>query len=110
MSQQEIRLVSVAPSSAYRVSVTLTVEDVGALWAAAASRLLSAPGITHEDVIDTIGPRQDPLIAECLATLTAPAAIPGCTLEDYAVAETHQLCAAEPRRLAGWPSDLFAMG
>ena len=41
---------------AYRVTLTLKVTDVAALWAAAAQRGLSAPGARHADVQDVIGP------------------------------------------------------
>ncbi len=72
-------------SASYTVTLSLTVEDARALWAAAAERALAAPGMTLADVLDTIGPREDPSIADCIAMLTAPAALPGCTLEGYEV-------------------------
>lgn len=76
----------------FTVSLTLTVEDARALWSAAADRALAAPGMTLVDVLDTIGPREDPAIAECIAMLAAPAALPGCVLETFEVAEvTSQL-------------------
>lgn len=74
-------------AASYTVSLTLTVEDARALWAAAADRALAAPGMTLADVLDTIGPREDPSIAECIAMLTAPAALPGCALDSYEVME-----------------------
>ncbi|MEP9359779.1 hypothetical protein [Sphingomonas sp. KR3-1] len=67
--------------------MSLTVEDVRALWAAAADRALAAPGTTLADVLDTIGPREDPSIADCIAMLTAPSALPGCALEAFDVRE-----------------------
>lgn len=77
-------------SGSYTVSLTLTVDDVRALWSAAADRALAAPGMTLADVLDTIGPREDPAIAECIAMLTAPAALPGCSLQSYDVVEDAQ--------------------
>lgn len=74
-------------TASYTVSLTLTVDDARALWAAAADRALAAPGMTLADVLDTIGPREDPSIAECIAMLTAPGALPGCTLDGYDVIE-----------------------
>lgn len=75
-----------APSAAgYRVTLTLSIEDAGALWNAAAERALQAPGMTLADVLDTIGPREDPSIADCIAMLTGPAAIAGCAVADYAI-------------------------
>jgi hypothetical protein len=73
-------------TTSFTVSLSLNVEDVRALWAAAAERALAAPGMTLADVLDTIGPREDPSIADCIAMLTAPAALPGCTLEGFDVA------------------------
>ncbi|WP_213982632.1 hypothetical protein [Sphingomonas sp. dw_22] len=69
------------------VTLALTVEDARALWSAAADRALSAPGMTIADVLDTIGPREDPSIAECISMLTAPAGIAGCALEGFEVRE-----------------------
>lgn len=86
MGVGEIRQGSEA-AAGYTVTLTLTVEDARALWAAAADRALAAPGTTLADVLDTIGPREDPSIADCIAMLTAPAALPGCALEAYEVAE-----------------------
>ncbi|WP_448661382.1 hypothetical protein ACG3SL_12075 [Sphingomonas sp. CJ20] len=44
--------------------------------------------MTLADVLDTIGPREDPQLAECLSMLTAPSAIPGCGLDSFTVRET----------------------
>jgi len=109
MNSRDIRLVNNQAASAYRVTLTLTVEDVRALWSAAAARAMSAPGLTVEDVLDTIGPREDPSIADCIAMLTAPSHIAGCMLEDYEVAETVQI-GAEPRRGASWLGEAVVVG
>jgi hypothetical protein len=77
---------SEAPRS-FTVSLTLTVDDARALWAAAADRALAAPGMGLADVLDTIGPREDPSIADCIAMLTSPTAIAGCALDSYDVVE-----------------------
>ena len=69
----------------YRVSLTLSVSDVTALWASAAARLLAAPGAEFCDVVDVIGPREDPSICECIAALARPAPVVGCALEDFSV-------------------------
>ena len=71
--------------SAFRIELSLSVSDASALWNAALDRGLAAPAATREDLIELIGPSQDPDLAACLALLTAPAAIPGCRLEDYEV-------------------------
>lgn len=67
----------------YRVNFTLAVSDVHALWAAAAARLLEAPGMTPDDVVEMIGPREDPAISDCIATLAKPDAMAGCLLDDF---------------------------
>ena len=67
----------------YRISLTLAVTDGRALWSAAAARLLAAPGTTLDDVIEVIGPCEDPLINDCIATLAKPDTFPGCVLDDF---------------------------
>lgn len=79
--------VSADQSTGFTVSVSLVVEDAQRLWAAAAERGLAAPGATLADVLDTIGPREDPAIAECIAMLMAPPAVPGCGLDSFTVRE-----------------------
>ncbi|NYT42119.1 hypothetical protein HZY97_15215 [Sphingomonas sp. R-74633] len=74
-------------ASSYSVSLTLSVTDARALWSAAADRALAAPGMTLADVLDTIGPREDPSIADCIAMLTGPAAIAGCAIEAFDIVE-----------------------
>jgi len=68
----------------YCVTLTLDVADVQALWTAAAERALQAPGMTLGDVLDTIGPREDPSVADCLALLAIPT-LPGCALDDLRI-------------------------
>ncbi|WP_052507856.1 hypothetical protein [Sphingomonas hengshuiensis] len=99
-------------TAAYTVTVALVVEDAGLLWAAAAERAMAAPGATLADVLDTIGPREDPAIAECIAMLTAPRAIPGCGMDSFTVREANTPSAspriqlpsqADPRRMEMLP-------
>ena len=85
MDFRDLRHKPANTDSTFMVTLTLTVEDVKALWSAAADRALAAPGMTIADVLDTIGPREDPAIAECLSMLTAPTRIPGCALEAFEV-------------------------
>jgi hypothetical protein len=96
-----------ATGKAFTVTLTLQVEDACALWNAAADKALQA-GLALSDVLDTIGPREDPSIADCIAMLTAPAAIAGCALEDYGVAAAPLATSAELLRLpvAGRPARL----
>lgn len=71
--------------AAFTATLTLTVEDARALWTAAAEKAMQAPGMTLSDVLDTLGPREDPSIADCIAMLTVPAGIAGCALDDFSV-------------------------
>lgn len=89
---------------AYRISLTVSVDDVDALWAAAAAKALGMPGMTLEDVYDVLGPREDPAIADCLSMLAAPPRMPGCTLEDFAVERLADVASA--RRPAARPSSV----
>jgi hypothetical protein len=73
--------------STFRIELSLSVADASALWNAALDKGLAAPAATREDLIEVIGPSQDPDLAACLAMLTAPAAIAGCRLEDFEVVE-----------------------
>lgn len=87
-------------AASYAVTLTLRVEDAAALWSAAAERGL-ASGMTLGDVLDTIGPREDPQIADCIAMLAAPQALPGCALDDFKVREA--MVAVVPAPLAQLP-------
>lgn len=71
------------PQPAFRISLTLAVSDVQALWTAAAAKMLCASGMTLDDVLDVIGPREDPSISECVAAIANPAVLPGCVLDDF---------------------------
>lgn len=73
------------PSGQVRIALTFTVRDREALWDAAASRGLAAPGMIIDDVVDVIGPREDPSIPDCLAMLVQPMAAPGCLLDQFDV-------------------------
>lgn len=75
------------PQPEYRVSLTLAVVDPQALWSAAAARLHSFDGMTADDVLDIIGPREDPDVADCIATLAKPVSMPGCIMDDFWVDE-----------------------
>ncbi|WP_025560614.1 hypothetical protein [Sphingomonas sp. UNC305MFCol5.2] len=88
----------------FTVTLTLNVEDVRALWSAAAEKALQAPGMTLSDVLDTLGPREDPSIADCIAMLTAPAAIAGCALDDFSI-RTAPAAVTVPGELIQLPVD-----
>ena len=83
----------------FRLCLSLSVVDADRLWSAAAARATTViPGATEEDVEDMIGPREDPNLADCLALLTGPSAIPGCTLTDFRVEERNNSVADHPTR------------
>ncbi len=75
----------VALPESYRVEIRLTVTDASALWQAAAAKALTAHGMSLDDVVDTLGPSADPSVEDCLAMLTAPEALAGCTLGDFVI-------------------------
>lgn len=94
MDLRDFRHVSSASAPAFTVTLTLTVEDVRALWSAAAERALAAPGMTLGDALDTLGPREDPSVADCIAMLAAPARIAGCELDGFEVLERREVAPA----------------
>jgi hypothetical protein len=87
MNLRDAGMAKLSAGAALEVTFHLTVGDMHALWGAAAELAMTVPGMTCEDLVDTIGPREDPSIRECIALLTAPRAIAGCTLETFAVRE-----------------------
>lgn len=72
-------------SERFRVSFDIVISDPQALWHAAASMAFQQAGMTIEDIEDVLGPAEDPSIADCVAMLTAPDAIPGCAPLSFAV-------------------------
>lgn len=71
------------PLDVVQVTLAFSIHDREALWEAAARKGLAAPGMRLTDVIDVIGPREDPAIAECVAMLAPPSAMAGCTLNRF---------------------------
>ncbi len=71
------------PQPEFRISLTLAITDTRALWTAAAARLLSVPGMTLDEVIEVIGPSEDPSTRDCLTALVKPDVLPGCLLDDF---------------------------
>ncbi|WP_010185062.1 hypothetical protein [Sphingomonas sp. PAMC 26605] len=72
-----------APQPTYRIHWTLAVTDAAALWGSAFEKGLQSPGLDVAALIDVIGPREDPAVAECIAMLAAPQAMPGCSIPDF---------------------------
>lgn len=86
---------SAEPRDRFQVVLSLAVSDGEALWDAAAAKALAAPGARLSDVIDVIGPREDPAIAECIAMLAQPAAMPGCDFDSFEVEAV--VCDVQPQ-------------
>lgn len=98
MDPREFQLPRASHAAEYRLTLSVSVADVDALWAAAAARLLTSPGITQHDVEETIGSREDPWVGDCLAALWEPAAPAGCIAQDlYLQAESRHALSAH------WP-------
>jgi hypothetical protein len=74
-----------APGDCYRLELSINVRDARSLWAAAAAKALAIGLMTMEDVEDTLGPVEDPSIADCLAMLGEPAPMPGCSFVGFSV-------------------------
>ena len=69
----------------FRITIALRVEDIGALWDAAAAQALSIAGMTLDDVAETIGDRAAPQIEDCLTFLADPMRFAGCTPTNFTV-------------------------
>ncbi|MFM9977373.1 MAG: hypothetical protein ACKVOP_04920 [Sphingomonadaceae bacterium] len=67
----------------FRLTFAISIGDPQALWAAAAASLLNHPDMTLGDVLDTIGPREDPSVEDCITALATPLTIAGCAVEDF---------------------------
>ena len=64
--------------SDFLFNLSVSVTDQDALWRAAVAVLTTqAPALSDEDIADTLGPREAPLLADCLTTLLLPSALPG---------------------------------
>ena len=83
-----------------RLVLTLSVEDAHRLWDAAAAHAARGGWMEPEDVIATIGPREDPRIADCVAMLAVPPRLDGCTLEDVSIT-AHASRQAFDRQIGG---------
>ena len=81
---------------AFKIELSLTVADASALWSAARDRALATQGAELDEIVEVIGPSEDPDLAACLAMLTAPAAIPGCSLDDYELVPLQSVLAQAP--------------
>lgn len=68
-------------SGDYELTLRITVEDAGLLWRRAAAHLLTYYAASESLIEETIGPREDPDIADCLALLLGPRPLDGAHVE-----------------------------
>ncbi|RYF42352.1 MAG: hypothetical protein EOO38_19815 [Cytophagaceae bacterium] len=64
--------------SSYTLGWFVDLVDPHALWEAAAAVLSAVTGMMPEHVVETLGPREDPNIVDCLIALLPRISIPGC--------------------------------
>lgn len=69
----------------YHVTLAISVDDVAALWAAAAEICVRDAGLSADEVDETIGPREDPSIEDCLTILALPTRLAGCEVVDFSL-------------------------
>ena len=65
----------------FRVGMDIHIDNPVSLWSLASERLMADAGMTEDDLLDTLGPREDPDLASCLTLLLDPARWPGCTVQ-----------------------------
>lgn len=87
------------PGTQVEVRFHIHIRDVIALWQAAAERLARA-GLDMDDIDETIGPVEDPLVDACLATLAIMSGMEGCELTDVGIAHLPAVAPALPAMLA----------
>lgn len=66
----------------FQFTLNLRVDSQEALWRAAAKHCRLSSAMPVDDIIDLIGPVEDPSIEECLLVLALPTRIAGCEMLD----------------------------
>lgn len=69
----------------FDIVIRVAVGDPALLWRRAAAHLLTFNGLDAESLEATIGPREDPALAECLAVLLAPVQNAGLNCEMFTI-------------------------
>lgn len=69
----------------FSINITLEVNNGAALWAAAVDRGMSTPFATVADIVDVIGPQDDPDLGDCLAMLLLPTTAEGCIVQGFTI-------------------------
>ncbi|MDF0541145.1 hypothetical protein PX699_02220 [Sphingobium sp. H39-3-25] len=68
-----------ASSAKFHFTLQLEVNCPTTLWHAAAIRCLKQGNISVDELIDLIGPLEDPSLSDCVMAMALPDTIPGCT-------------------------------
>ena len=84
----------------YDVSIRVAVHDPTILWRTAAAYLLTFEGFDEAALEETIGPREDPCVENCLSAIFGPAQMPGVRTEIFTIGPGTSK-ASRPRRVAG---------
>ncbi|WP_179045961.1 hypothetical protein [Sphingobium lactosutens] len=69
----------------FEFTLKLRVECPNTLWKAAAHHCMNIFDYSRDDIIDLIGPAEDPSIEDCLLMLALPARMAGCTMLSTAI-------------------------
>lgn len=88
-----------------RIAIDLNIQNTDDLWAHVSGRLAANYALTVDEVIETIGPRQDPDLFNCLAMLLDPPTWKGCVVDGFRIDRSDRPQQAPPpdpwTRLAG---------
>lgn len=74
-----------AQSVRYDITIRVAVDDPAMLWRTAASHLLTFDGVDEAALDETIGPREDPCVENCLSAIFGPAHMPGVRTDIFGV-------------------------
>lgn len=64
----------------FEFTLKIRVECLKSLWQAAAVHCMSQYNDSTDDLIDLIGPQEDPSIEDCLMALVLPERVSGCVM------------------------------
>lgn len=82
----ELALEAAFATEEVEIFLRVEINDAIALWQAAARRLAHC-GLDMDDIDETIGPVEDPLVEACVATLALQDGLEGCELRDIQLAQ-----------------------
>lgn len=70
----------------FQITFTVSVQNADALWRAALWRHEQiSEYLTQDDMVESIGPREDPCVEDCLTTMALSFALDGCSINDIEV-------------------------